>query len=389
MGRLRRALKPPRFREHAERETPTRRENVTYISGALGGAVALLALIHALVSLFSPGTAHDPKRYVEAGRVSVAEAFVRNGLEESHVEADARLVQNRETAPTIEILLRNASRRDVLITAASVTIEAYAQIRLCFAQGGGDVPEAPAHTVILPAFPTSSERYGRVRLGEEVSPDSNLLIPIVFDSRTRELGVYKLHLQLWLAGSPQPLNAGSFLLSTPGAIPPQDTYFPLDNSFFPQFLHGSFKDAWFEVTWCLRQNLAAMRLILAGGAARASQLEVLTHPLLASQWPAAQDHTPAAASALRLLHEKREPVTAVFAAQATGDPHFQSKIRTDAADLLLSSAEQDLRETQGAPLQAEQQIREALSLQSSSRATALLAAAKRRVSLAGQAPEQW
>lgn len=344
--------------------------------------VALLGVTQMETGSATPSVA----KTVPEGTVSIAQAYVRNGREESYANSGAGLTQTLASSPTVELVVDNRSAERVLITAARVKVERYAGLHLCFSQGAGPVPVANPKTIRLPAVPLASEKPVEQPLTNQVGPDESEGIPLRFNSQGGaygDYGVYKINIQLLIYGKTTPLDAGSYLLSMPSELPRYGAYLPESNQFLAQFEHNpEFKPALFSVTWCMRKNLTDLAAILKGSDKRASALELMDNPYIASKWATIQDRTPARASATRLLAQK-EYQLAAFAAGLTGDQVFAKRIDTAAAEHLFLNAEHELNS--GLPVvYGEAEVREALQVAPSQRGEALLTEVQRRLDSPGE-----
>jgi hypothetical protein len=354
----------------------SRRESVLFWCGVVTTAATLAALGWAVATflLSSPAAANRHE-----GRVEITQAYVKNGAEESYVDPTGSERQTLSSAPTVELMLYNGTGERVLVVGARVTIEAYGEMGLCFSQGGGPVPEPSPYTIHLQTRPMPSERVVKANLHDQIparEPDRIGLRLSSPGSGFERYSLYRLEIQLIVHGSAKPLDAGRFVVVIPGTLPSYGQYLPEDNATLRQFVTGPFKSSRLSTTWCFKRNLSQMGAILSGPGERSSDLELLDHPVIANGWGKLQDHLPAHAAALALLHE--EPQLAAYAAAQSGNAQFAHGIAVQAAARLLQRANELVAQS-GPSTFAEQEVRASLLLHSSPRALETLAELKRRL----------
>jgi hypothetical protein len=344
-------------------------------------AIATLALLWLAQKGTGTATPSTVKTAPPEGLVSIAQAYVRNGQEDSYTGTDQAPTQTLASSPTVELVVNNESSKRILVTAARVKIEAYSELHLCFSQGAGPAPVANPKSVRLPDVPLPSQKPIEDDLTNEVGPDESEGIPVRVNSQRNaygDYGVYKINIKLLVFGKAAPLDAGSYVLSTPSELPRYGAYLPESNRFLAQFEHNpEFRAALLSVTWCMRKNISNLAAILKNSDKRATTLELMEHPYIAPKWATIQDHTPARASATRLLAQK-ESQLAAFAARLTGDQVFERRIDTAAAEQLLLQAEHELN-SETPTAYGEAKVREALLIDRSQQGQTLLAEFQRRL----------
>jgi hypothetical protein len=369
----------PFRRTHAENADGSRRlrESVAFWCAV---ATAVIALLTFFLTFGDKLIASAPaaKRHPE-GRLVIAQVYMNNGPERSYVADDYGQVQTLASSPTVEAMLLNRSRQRVLVTHASVTIEAYAAFNLCFSQGGGPVPRPNPYVIALPVNPLPDERTIEVPIYEQLRPEDVDRIALRFSSDVSGLGgygIYLLHIRLRVYGEPKVLDLGRFAISTPASLPTFAGYLPNENAFLQQFVSGSFKSARLSATWCFKRNLASLQQVLAPPSTRAPQLELFDQPALASRWPQLQDHLPPRQAATRLIGE-HQATDAVYAASQTGDAAFETRIRGQAAGQLFAAASSEV--SLSPPTFTEQEVLLALGMQPSERGRTLLREIRQRL----------
>jgi hypothetical protein len=372
----------------ASSEPPGERDNLVRWATVIGAVAAVIAAIATKPwTIVEPAKSHTSPALTSS--VVVRASYVQNESEESYPTATPGLtaIQTLASTPTIDVEVHNNSTTTpAYVRAASAHIERYGRVHLCFSQGGGGVILEPAPTVIaLHQYPLGSERDVPFHLHYEVTPEGNRDIPIRFSTRSNyESGysLYRLHVRLWVLGDPKPLDAGRFVLSAPVRVPPEDGFFPIDNSYFSQFVSktGDFRQSWLSVYWCMRENTATVEELLDGSAKSAPELELLKHPILASEWNRVRNRTPLPLAVKELLAQGAS-TTAAFVASANGDQQLEAQTRNSAAKQLVASAAKALK-TPGPPVD-ELQVRQALTLDPSvPGGTQLLAEYERRTQVA-------
>ncbi len=171
----------------------------------------------------------------------------------------------------------------------------------------------------------------------------------------------RTEIQSFVHGSARPLDAGRFVVVMPSTLPRYGQYLPEDNATLQQFVTGPFKSSRLSTTWCFKRNLSQLEAVLSGSGERSSELELLDHPVIANGWGKLQDHLPAHAAALALLHE--EPQLAAYAAAQSGNAQFAHGIAVQAAARLLQRANELVAQS-GPSTFAEQEVRASLLLHS-------------------------
>jgi hypothetical protein len=367
----------------ASAEPPSERDNLMRWATVIGAVAAVIAAIATKPwTIFESAKSHAA---VAAGSVVISGSYVRNETEESYrsISPGLTAIQTLASTPTIDIEVHNKSTTTpTYVRAVSAHIEGYGRVQLCFSQGAGGVILEPAPSVIaLHQYPLGSERDVPFHLHYEVAPEGNGDIPIRFSTRSvgeSEYSLYRLHVWLWVLGDPKPLDGGRFVLSAPVRVPPEDGFFPIDNSYFSQFVSktGDFQQSWLSVYWCMRKNTATVEELLDGTAKSTPELALLKHPVLASEWNRVRDRTPLPLAIKELLAQGAS-TTAAFVANVDGDQQLEARTSTSAANQLVASAAKTLK-TPGPPV-GELQVREALTLDPSvPGGTQLLAEYRRR-----------
>jgi hypothetical protein len=359
----------------------------------------MIAAIAAVATVLIAVLKGSPTRVgvAPASAVAIIARSVRNEAEEAYEPQPDRLAvrQTFDSTPTIDIEIRNSSTMPAFVSGVTAQIEAYAHVRLCFSQGSGGASIEPAPTVImLPQYPLSSEGPAFSHLHYEVPGGQSLDIPVRFSVRaagSTEFSLYRLRVGLSLHGTRTSLIAGDFILSAPAQVPVTDGFFPVDNSYFQQFRSAPFKGSWFDVSWCMRRNAAQVQALMTAPAGRASELEVLKRPVIASEWVEMEDRTPPRRAAERLLSGGFEAEEAVFAATLTHDHAFEDEIRIRAAAQVLKLARGQLADPASPGSQGELDTRLALSIDPTQAGFSLLSEFQRRAEAAvakAEAPSQ-
>lgn len=379
-----RRIVPPsyrRFEDSAPNPQARRRENILYWCSLVCGLGALATIVTLAVTV-TGGSGHNnqgKQAGARKGGLMITQTLVRSGTEEMYDNGSAGGTHTLASSPAIELLLFNSSSRHRLVEGARLTIEKYAHLDLCFNQGGGPLPEPTPYVIRMPTFPIAPENLIEAHLHDEIDPENADRMVLRF-GETRGGGgydLYKVRIQLRVFGSRKPLDAGRFVFSVPGQIPSYDGYLPEDNKYLTQFVTGDFRQARLAVTWCLRRNLASLLSVVTGVGARSPEMELLDHPVIASEWSRVRDYVPASAAA-RMLLENKQGELAVFAAEQTGDPGYEANVRKRAVAQLLGAAQAEL--SANAPsFSGERGVRVALEIEPSPRGMKILAQFKRRL----------
>jgi hypothetical protein len=390
---MRRRLRPPRrlIRRrtgagHGETPATGRRQKILFWAAVLGGigglATVVVALRPVVVAATSSSTKHD-------GRLVMTEAYVRNDPEEeTYADSASGLVQNLASSPTVDIVLHNESRERKLVKGVTVWITNYANLRICFTQGGGPLPEPPPHIVMLPAYPLPHEPAIQFHFHDEIPPGEYDSIPVRFAARKAfiEYGVYRLRVDLDVDGG-GPIDIGTFVLSTPTGIEGASTgqYLPVDEREIGTFVHGTFHAELGEVSWCWLKNLTELQSIVSWSGVRAADLASLGELHPTPGWNKIGRTMSGRKSAMALLHKQfTDPSLAAFAAHVSGDPALIKRVDRLVVEKLLDTGEEDLDGRE--PLAGgEQEVRKALLIEESSRGQRLLAQYRARSAAKGSA----
>lgn len=363
------------------REKASKREKITYAAVVLAAIAAAVPAGIAIVGLLSSG--EKSPAAAPRGSVRITAAYVRNEAEEAYLpEAGIRGIQTLASTPTMDFEVHNPSPHTAYVREVKITIVGYAHIEVCFAQGGSArTIEPPPNVIVLPQYPVAGEKHASSHLHYEVPPEGNQDIPVrISTGRVHggEYSLYKVRASLALLGIRKPVDAGTFVLSAPDRIPVDDSYFPVDNSYFKQFVSrgGSFRRFWLQVYWCMRRNTTLVEGLLRDGVI-APQLAVLKHPVYASEWGRVRNRVPLREAAERLLAEQ-DPELGMFVASATRNKRFERRVRPRAAAELLRGAAKTLEPNGDLPF-GEQEARKAVTIESSGRGISLLAQLERRV----------
>lgn len=285
--------------------------------------------------------------------------------------------QTPSSSPSIDVTVLNNGRRRVLVTGARFEILDWAELPICYTQGGGPVPLGARYTIPIPADPpTRSQRTFERALHRQVPAGDvdRFLFRFAPASRTldvQQLVILRLKLQISGGGT---LDAGKFLISLP------DT---LDGSRFPVVddLTRDERDGWLGLapTWCFEQNLVAARRILASDARRSQEMQAVGPFTPAPSWVRDHDRTPARAAASKLVDQGYAPPDfrlAIYAAQQTGDPAFVARITDAAAQRMLEAAKKSL--DLGEPQAAAENARASLAARDTPEGRAVLMQAQSR-----------
>jgi hypothetical protein len=370
-------MRPLRLKRRSRRgaaKRKSRRETIIFWCELVGTFIIVLTFVLTFGKKSIESTPAHATR--PEGKVAVTQEYVINAAEPAEVVNEGAGVQTLTSSPTVEATVFNKTADRVMIEQARVSIEAYATLRLCFTQGGGPLPQPNPYVIHLAINPLSSERVVEAPMHEQIGPEEVDRIALRFGADLSGAGgyaLYLLHIQLQVYGEKKDLDLGRFALSAPGRIPTFSGYLPDQNSFLQEFTTGSFKSYHLQTTWCLKRNLASLHQILDNSARRAPELALFDQPVLASRWGQLQDHLPPRQAATRLLAEDGGPEDAgdaVYAAEQTKDPGFESRIRKQASRQLLGWARKGLGTVE--PAIVEQQVREALAMWSSERGRLLL-----------------
>jgi hypothetical protein len=384
VGWLDRLREHRRLRRLLPSRADSRRRKIAYVAVLVGTAAAVVSAVAAVAGDLDSGSSGTPS--MPARAVKVTAAYVRNEAEETYLpELGLRGVQTLASTPTMDVEIHDSSSRPAQVREVRITVEGYAHVQLCFSQGAGGIfLEPPPHVIALPQYPKGAELHASSRLEVPVPAEGSADIPIRISTRranTSEFSLYKIRAQLIIEGDHKPLQAGSFVVSAPARVPAADGYFPIDNSYFAQFVsrHAAFKSSWLQVYWCMRRNATLIEGLLKQGTI-APEFAVLRHPVLASEWSHDRDRLPLRRAASTLLAEQ-EPELAAFVASLTRDAPFEATVRERAAQKLLQEAEKSLK-PESEPVLGELDARKAQALESTARGASVLAELERRVQAA-------
>ncbi len=372
---------------HSKTPATSRRQKILFWAAVLGGigglATVVVALRPVVIAATSSSTKHD-------GRLMLTEAYVRNDPEEETYAHSANgLVQTLASSPTVDIVLHNESRERKLVKGVTVWITNYANLRICFTQGGGPLPEPPPHIVMLPAYPLPHEPASQFHFHDEIPPGEYDSIPVRFAAARKnftEYGVYQLRVDLDVDGG-GPMEIGTFVLSTPTGIEGADAvpFLPVDEHEIWTFVHGTFHAELGEVSWCWLKNLTELQSIVSWSGVRAADLASLGELHPTPGWNKIRNTMSGRKSAMALLHKQfTDPSLAAFAAHASGDPALIKRVDRLVVEKLLDTGEEDLDGRE--PLEGgEQEVRKALLIEESSRGQRLLAQYRARSAAKGAA----
>jgi hypothetical protein len=346
------------------------------IVGVAAAVVGAAAAVLALKPFDNIWKGHDVANSASQANIELSEVVVRNGPMVSYLEGD-RAVQTRESTPTVDLTLLNRGTARVLVVAVRVTILAYAEINVCYSQGGGDVPVTGAYALRLPAPPLPAERHIVQPLHQQIAPDAADRFQFQFAPAVYSLArvsFYALHISLDTTAPERTVQVGNVLLSVPEPPSRYGNELPEDRRFLSQAFTIP---PTLETTWCYRRNLRQLRHILAVPGRRSSEVAALTQVRPASNWAELADKTPPREAARQLLNgSEKGPTLAITAAEATGDRSFIEEIRQEAARRLLARAKRySISEAQARAALA----RASLDAKATPEAWRLLAGAERRI----------
>lgn len=338
-------LRRPRRRKGVAKgdDGSDRRAKILFWAQVLGAAAAVLVILFP-VGRFLVSTAEDVFGD-DDGWIEVSEANVVNGPQFSTMIGD-RFIQTADSAPAIDVTVRNGGEDPVLLTEARLTIEDSARLPGCLLQGGGEVPVSPPHAVFLPLLPLPSERVRHRRLHEEVPAGG-------FDRFVLQFGVppdgesdhlYALHVELLASQPEQTVDVGRFVLGVPASPGRGGVTLPESNDQLKNLSAPYERSYRLSVVWCLHRNLAGVRRLLSGPAERSPDLTALANLSIASSWPHYERLRSPRESVPPLLRRTsgEGPVLAVFAAEQTGDTEFVEATRKHAARIEIEQARKNM-----------------------------------------------
>jgi hypothetical protein len=309
-------------------------------------------------------------------RLEVSEVTVSNRA------ADYRLVgstlrQTAETEPTVEATVRNLGKDTAWIEEARITVRDSARLSGCvYGGGGGDVARTKRYRITLPEYEGVGNEVVKRDLHVEVEAGRGVRPVLSFQSRDFLVAhLYAIHVELVAGPSGRLLNLGDFVIGVPEPVSRSGQALPENETLLTS---ESAKPYRVVSTWCYRHNLAAVRRLLAYDGERVARVRALEHLQPAPVWARYVDDRPARLAVWPLLRSTvvDAPMFAVFAAERSGEPVLEKKVRERAAALLERRARDQMDEyARGAVADAER----LLSLQPSNEGRRLLWEAKARL----------
>jgi hypothetical protein len=282
-------------------------------------------------SLFHPDSS--------GGRLElVGKPAVSNGVRDSAL-IEHSLIRTSESAPKIDLAVRNVGPDPVQISEARVTVLDSAQLPNCKI-GGGEIPKSRPYEIDLVANPTAEERVVKEDIREEVPPGHAYRLVLAFDSEVGGLAEQLFAIKIELIAEPpdQSLAVGRFVLGVPepvsrgGGILPENEYALTPAADFA-----------LEETWCYRYNYAEVQRMTAEPGQRAPEIAALANAPMIPGWSPAVGAREARAAVVPLLEADYYPAAlAVFAAEQTDDERLVTSTRERAAAEILRNVEDDL-----------------------------------------------
>jgi hypothetical protein len=334
------------------------------------------------------GLAAGAKFLVETGdealtdnpqRVEVRQVIVFNRLM-ANDSVDGQLQQTKASMPHLDISVLNPDSDPALLTGAAITVLDSAHLALCEYGIGDAVSVSWKYAVELPVLPLRSETIVARALHQEVPPGEVDRFKLFFRVPPSGLDsyVYALRIALVADDGEEPADAGGVVIGLPDAILPGELVLP----FGPRPFDVTDAEDRLMSTWCARRNLAELRRVLRQPGRRSASMSALAELHPARWWQDFADPRPAKAAARALLRRPdlgEAPVLAMFAAERTDDPSFQSRVRRRAAAAMVEQARHWLRmEDSYAPRSALLAARHAIRILPSPEARKLLAQAEAR-----------
>lgn len=313
----------------------------------------------------------------DTARLRLGEVVVVNG-KSTFRSVDSSYEQSRDTAPQVDVTVRNTGSSTAWIRKARITVLDSARIPDCVYAGGagGQIPQSVPYRITLPELPLPSERVIRRSLHEEVGPGDAHRVLLIFQPKSWVSPNQLFAIQIQLIAEPprQVFDVGRFVLSVPDPISRAGYVLPED----PEVLgSGNLGDERLASTWCLRRNLDSVRRITALPGKRSPQTAALEHVRPAGNWRRYANDRPPADAVEPLFNADEDlvpeaPALAAFAAAASGNQALADATRARAADRLLATAREELRGPSRHPEGAIRAIRQALALVPSAEAKSLL-----------------
>jgi len=268
----------------------------------------------------------------------VGKPAVSNPVRDSAL-IEHNLIRSSESAPKVDLAVRNVGPDPVQISEAQVTILDSAQLPNCKI-GGGEIPRSRPYEIDLVANPTAEERVVKEDIREEVPPGHAYRLVLAFDSEVGGLGEQLFVVRVELIAEPpdQRLAVGRFVLGVPepvsrgGGILPENEFAMTPASGFA-----------LEEAWCYRYNYAEVERLTAKPGLRAAEIASLSNAPMAPGWSPSVGEREARAAVGPLLKADYYPAAlAVFAAEQTHDERLVSETRERAAAQILREVEHDL-----------------------------------------------
>jgi hypothetical protein len=268
----------------------------------------------------------------------VGKPAVSNGVRDAAM-IEHHLIRSSESAPKIDVAVRNVGTDPVQIAEARVTIIDSARLSQCKI-GGGEIPRSRPYEIDLVANPTPGERVVEEDIREEVPPGHAYRLVLAFDSETSGLDEQLFALKVELIAEPpdQELDLGRFVLGVPEPISRGGSILPED-----EWALTPLEGYALEEAWCYRYNYAEVQRLTARPGLRAAEIAALSDAPMTPGWSPAVGVKEARAAVEPLLHAEFYPASlAVFAAEQTGDERLVDQTRERAAAKILGTVERSL-----------------------------------------------